>query len=299
MKGPRLKPQGQPVWHHCFNHAVGTSDDRPLGQVERDKFLSILQHHCVLFSLDLAAFIIMGNHFHFLLQDPGVPVSEEEVCRRHDAYYPHRTPMEPGTEECAELRMYIGNMSEFMGRVQCTFAAWYNKRQTPRRKGPFWVPRFKNTVLVDGISVLNSLLYVENNAVRAGAASKVEDYEHSTLSAWMRTGDHPCAKTIENVMLPLMRDVLRIETAEELLQGLAEQLRARETAESVDPEVKHFDRRERSWTWGGVIGPDKAVRALMYRACGIDPESSHRMLSIEIDKTQKLCVWRRFRKIQT
>jgi hypothetical protein len=298
MKGPRLKPQGQPVWHHCFNHAVGTSEDRPLGPVEREKFLSILQEHCTLFSLEVGAFIVMGNHFHILLCDPGEPVPEEEVCRRHDAYYPHRAPMEPGTPECAALRTYIADMSEFMGRVQCTFSSWYNKTRMPRRQGAFWVKTFKNTILGDGASVLNGLLYVEANALRAGAAAKLEDYEHSSLSAWVRTGVHPCAETVEKVLLPLMRDVLRIDTAEELLQGLVAQLRAKETSGDGEPE-KPFLRRERSWTLGKVIGPKKFIRDLIYRLCGIDPESSHRMLSIEVDQNQKLYVWRRFRKIQT
>jgi putative transposase len=299
MRGPRIRPQGQSTWHHIFNHAVGSSEDRPLGPVECEEFLSMMLTQEKLFTVKVVSFIVMGNHFHIVLYDPGELVSEEEACQRYNDFYPDRAPLQPGTARCAEFREYIGNMSQYMCRLEGMFSTWYNKKQIPQRKGAFWVRRFTNSILLDGLSVLNGLLYVENNAVRAGAAARVDQYEHSSLSTWLRTGDHPCIETIEKVLLPLMRDVLRIETSEELLQGIAAQLRAREASEAGGQEARHFHRRERGWTWGGVIGPKELVREFMHRECGIDPETAHEMLSLEIDKTQKLSLWRRFRQILT
>jgi len=66
-----------------------------------------------------------------------------------------------------------------MRNVQGSFATWYNR--TFGRKGHFWGDRFKSALLGGPESVLNSALYVELNAVRAGLVECPEDYEGGTL----------------------------------------------------------------------------------------------------------------------
>jgi hypothetical protein len=63
MREPRINPVDRDTWHHCYNHATCTAEEFPFGEVEREKFADILKRSTTLFSIDLALFSVMSNHF--------------------------------------------------------------------------------------------------------------------------------------------------------------------------------------------------------------------------------------------
>jgi len=70
-------------------------------------------------------------------------------------------------------------LSEFMRNVHSAFGRWYNK--TYKRHGRFWADRFKSTLLEDDRALLDCMLYVELNAVRAGLVERPEDWKGCSL----------------------------------------------------------------------------------------------------------------------
>jgi hypothetical protein len=76
----------------------------------------------------------------------------------------------------------IFDVSEFMRNIQQAFAMWYNR--TYRRHGTFWAERFRSTLLGSPEAVLDCMLYVDLNAVRAGLVERPEDYVSG--SAYLR-----------------------------------------------------------------------------------------------------------------
>ena len=70
MRHARLKPASQDTWHHCYNRAVGTREDRPLDDAEKEQFVRILHRVSTLYAVRVAAYQVMSNHYHLLLQAP-------------------------------------------------------------------------------------------------------------------------------------------------------------------------------------------------------------------------------------
>ena len=276
MRKPRIKP-AEATWHHITTRAAGSPKDRLFGDKERDKLLEILLEHTVYYTMEVVAYNFMSQHLHIVINDPEPDISDEEVCRRHAEYYPERTRILPGTPECDAVRERITNMSNFMQAILPAFTRWYNGTRPDGRTGTLWGTRFKNSIMEDGEAVLEGLVYVENNAVRAGIVKKAEEYPHCSFSAWMRDGVHPFEEQVERSLLPLMRSVLRINTMQELQEGIKARL-----------ELRQGD-RERAWSRGKVIGSEDYVRRMMHREQGIDPDAGQELASVG---DSKLYCWK-------
>jgi hypothetical protein len=63
--------------------------------------------------------------------------------------------------------------------LQSAFATWYN--ETYKRHGTFWADRFKSVLLGDAQAVLDCMLYVELNPVRANLCNTPEEYKASSF----------------------------------------------------------------------------------------------------------------------
>ena len=274
MRKPRIKP-AEATWHHITTRAAGSSKDRFFGDKEREKLLQILQEHTVYYTMEVVAYNFMSNHMHIVINDPDANIPDEEVCRRHAAYYPKRPRILPGTPECAVVKAQITNISRFMQAILPAFTRWYNKTRPDGRAGILWGTRFKNSIMEDGEAVLDGLIYVENNAVRAGMVEKAEEYPHCSYGVWVQEGVHPFEDEVERTLLPIMRDVLRINTLPELKEGIKTRLELRK------------GERERAWSSGKVIGSDDYVRRVMHRERGIDPKAGQKLA--EVGGTKLYC----------
>jgi putative transposase len=130
----------------------------------------------------IAAFCVMGNHYHMVLKfDIPRKLSKEERMQRALMLYPNSKKYLKVWNEAKwerfEERLF--NLSEFMRNLQSAFALWYNK--TYKRHGTFWADRFKSVLLGDEQAVLECMLYVELNPVRANLSNTPEEYKASSF----------------------------------------------------------------------------------------------------------------------
>jgi REP-associated tyrosine transposase len=66
-----------------------------------------------------------------------------------------------------------------MRNIQSAFARWYNRSY--QRRGRFWADRFKPVYLEDERAVLDCMLYVDLNPVRAGLVERPEEWQGSSI----------------------------------------------------------------------------------------------------------------------
>ena len=108
-------------------------------------------------------------------------MGREELRRRALLLKPDRAKeldcwQEPAWEH---FRLRLFNVSELMRNVQGEFATWFNQRF--KRRGHFWGERFSSTLLADGDAVMDAMIYVELNAVRAHLVDSPEFWEHGSF----------------------------------------------------------------------------------------------------------------------
>jgi REP element-mobilizing transposase RayT len=178
----RLKVEEGAAWYHVCARVAGHKGEYPLGKGGCSRRLvDLLRHFCKAYFCQVAGFCVMGNHYHLLLRfDEARPLERGELERRARVLYPRSRKVLEGwsDEQWARLECRLFDLSELMRNLQAAFARWYNRAHT--RRGRFWAERFKSTLLEDGQAVVDCLLYVELNPVRAGLVVRPEDYEGSS-----------------------------------------------------------------------------------------------------------------------
>ena len=179
----RLKVVDGEGWYHVYSRAACEKDVYPLEkELCRRQFITLIKYYSRAYFCDIAAFCVMGNHYHLVLKfEVPCKLTPEELWRRALMLYPHSRKYlkvwNKNKWDVLEARLF--NLSEFMRNIQSAFAIWYNK--TFKRHGSFWADRFKSVLLGDEQAVLDCMLYVELNPVRAGVCSLPEDYQASSF----------------------------------------------------------------------------------------------------------------------
>ena len=131
----------------------------------------------------------MGSHFHLVMRfDRPRSVSRKELENRALALYGKKRlkwleAWPKASWDRFEKRLF--DVSEFMRNLEEAFAFWYNAAHNC--KGHFWADRFRSTVLGGPEAVLDAILYVELNGVRAGLAECPEAYKGGSL--YLREAD--------------------------------------------------------------------------------------------------------------
>ncbi|MBP7828869.1 MAG: hypothetical protein KA248_03010 [Kiritimatiellae bacterium] len=264
MRKTRIRRDSSDTWHHCFNRVAGSSLDRPLGDAEKEMFVRILIRVSKLYTVRVAAYQIMSNHFHLLLYAPTEEPGPEETCQRYGAFHDGTRTIEPHGSACRQWQARCRDISWFMRHLQHLFTAWYNRTRAPRRRGSLWADRFKNTILESGLAVWSCWTYIENNPVRAGIVETVADYRFCSHGIWHQTGCHPFEENVLTVMVPMLSRLFGLERLAEIRDHLDRAL-----AEKADREheKRSFSltiwRRVRHWTSGLVIGSELFVREVM------------------------------------
>jgi len=146
--------------------------------------LDIIEHFSRIYFCRVAAFSVMGNHYHLVVKfEAPQPVSREELEARARRMYPgKRFELRVGgwtNEEWEHYRRRLFDLSEYMRNIQAAFARWYNRVHD--RRGRFWADRFKSVCLGDLRAVLDCMLYVELNSVRAGLVERPEEWRGSSV----------------------------------------------------------------------------------------------------------------------
>jgi REP element-mobilizing transposase RayT len=179
----RLKMEEVGAWYHLYARAAGRKGEYPLGSKRcRYKVVDLLKFYSRVYFVQIAGFTVMGNHYHMVarFEDP-YDVPRDELMRRARILYPNGKMMLKGWtgEQWEKFRKRLFDVSEFMRNFQAAFARWFNA--VHERKGRFWGDRFKSTLLEDEAAVMDCLLYIELNPVRAGIVKRPEDYEGSSV----------------------------------------------------------------------------------------------------------------------
>ena len=175
----RLKVEEGEGWYHVYSRAACEKGVYPLEKdICKRKFISLIKYYSRAYCCEIAAFCIMGNHYHLVVKfDTVRELTPEELWERALRLYPNsRIYLKQWDEKKWQtFAERLFNLSELMRNIQSAFASWYNK--TFERHGTFWADRFKSVLLGDRQAVLDCMIYVELNPVRAGLCVIPEDYK--------------------------------------------------------------------------------------------------------------------------
>jgi putative transposase len=183
----RLKITGDEAWYHVHCRIAGRKGSYPLmNPLCQRKMTGLIQFLSSIYCCEVAAFCIMGNHYHLVIKFLAPQTLErEELLRRALLLYPRsvRYLKQWSEKKWEQFNARIFDLSEYMRNLQAAFARWYNG--TFERRGRFWGDRFKSVLLEGYRAVMDCMLYVELNPVRAGLVERPEDWKSS--SYYLRT----------------------------------------------------------------------------------------------------------------
>lgn len=181
----RLKISEQDAWYHLHSRVAGRRGEYGLSEgASTRRLIEIIRHFSGIYFCEVAAFSVMGNHYHLVVKfDAARAVSREVLHSRAHLMYPGTVSQLRvsgwSEEEWEHYRQRLFDVSEYMRNIQSAFARWYNRAY--ERRGRFWADRFKSVLLEDKRAVLDCMLYVELNAVRAGLVERPEEWRGSSI----------------------------------------------------------------------------------------------------------------------
>lgn len=154
------------------------------------------------FSVAVNAYAVMSNHFHLVIEtNPKTPItwSDDEVARRwlslssptihsHMSFELRVAALAAQPERLAVLRHRLGSLSWYMRFLKEPIARLANRED--ECSGRFWEGRFRVQALLDDMSVLASMVYVDLNPLRASIASVPEQSRFTSIRIRMQSARH-------------------------------------------------------------------------------------------------------------
>ena len=148
------------------------------------------------FCIDVAGYAIMSNHYHVIVKvnlELAASLSAEAVLTRYQQLYrlhPLMVRFKAGDaltdaekrivdKEIARMRETLINISRFMAYLNEHIARKANVEDDC--KGRFWEGRFPSQALLDETALLQCLVYVELNPVRAGLSHDPLKSEYTSI----------------------------------------------------------------------------------------------------------------------
>ncbi len=178
------------AFYHLTNRVTGWTDWFPFeNRQARRKLLNMMLFYVNVYRCRLAAFQIMGNHFHFIVHfEKPRPLSREELWESAHILYGRQAEVKTARwtdAQWAAFNQRLFDVSKLMANLDGQYATWFNHEFA--RRGHFWGDRFKNPELLGRQAVQDALLYVELNAVRAGLVKRPEQWKWGS-ARWRLTG---------------------------------------------------------------------------------------------------------------
>lgn len=270
----RLKVDESDAWYHVCARVAAKRGEYPIEETLcQQTFVRLLKHYSSIYFCDVAGFCVMGNHYHVVLRFEGPRLVEsEELERRAKRLYPGSSKELKAwtSDQWKRLEERLFNLSELMRNLQAAFARWYNR--TYDRRGRFWAERFKSTLLENGEAVLDCLLYIELNPVRAGLVVRPEEYtgsscalRHAKADRWMlKLSDIVGHRDRKRAMLEY-RSLLYLRgnvPSKEGQMSIPDEVLAAEAARGYEVSGV-FARRLRCFTDGLAVGCEGFVREVL------------------------------------
>ena len=270
------------AFYHLTNRVTGWTDWFPFeDRRARRKLLDMILFYVSVYRCRLAAFQIMGNHFHFVVHfEKPRSLSRKELMESADKLYGRKVEKKTADWTVAQWKAFnqrLFDVSKLMQNVDGLYAVWFNHQF--RRRGHFWSERFKNPELLGTEAVQDAILYVELNAVRAGLVKRPEQWKWGS-ARWRLTGkDHDLIPLEELFPSDPGTDVYRSYRARLYYRGAVP---TRENQTAIPRWILHqeqrrgftragaFRRRLRFLTDGLAVGPAEKVAQLLetYRKQG-------------------------------
>jgi REP element-mobilizing transposase RayT len=158
----------------------------PIEDTDKDRLLHLIKYYSRIFFVDVLGFAIMGNHLHLVCRTyPESEVSDEDVIARYKIY--RGEDERPFKDDIDYYRRRWTSLSEYVKDIKQEFTRYYNRKHC--RRGYFWGERFKSLIVEEGHTLVNLLVYVDLNAIRAGIVKKPEDYRWCSLGYHVQTGN--------------------------------------------------------------------------------------------------------------
>lgn len=301
----RCLPQDQEGTFHVFAHVAGPEGYNPLkDDAAARQLLDTVIFFAAAYCCRIYSVAIMGNHWHGVIRfEAPRPMERAELRQRADLLYPGALMQERldcWDEECWEhFRKRLFSLSEFMRNVQGAFAQWYNNASP--RKGRFWADRYGSNQLLDELSMLFVMAYVDLNSVRSGLCDRPQDHPYSSLylreaglDGWLEPletllgGSREGALRQYKSMVYYLGNIPREgkgRISDELLHEAEKRGFAREGA---------FRKRIGYFSTGLAMGPREAVREVLNyrRSKGV---YKRRKNPLSVQEESELCVARRER----
>ncbi len=192
----------RPGVYHCISRCVrraflceGSNGHRKQWLQDRLSFLASLM------AIDIYAFQILGNHMHVLVgirPDIVAGWSDREVVERYLRICPCRwrriakglPPDCDPTDQEIDLELAKPGRASVL-RARLSSLSWFNaklKEPIARRAnreddctGRFWEGRFRSIAVLDHDALAAVAMYVDLNAIRAGAVELLEDTSYGSI----------------------------------------------------------------------------------------------------------------------
>ena len=179
------------AFYHLTNRVAGDPDWFPFKNDQaRRKLQNLMLFYVNAYRCRLAAFQIMGNHFHFIVHfEKPRALSRKELMESAHKLYGLKTEEKTAGWTDAQWETFnqrLFDVSKLMQNVDGFYARWFNRNF--ERRGHLWGDRFKNSELLGSEAVQDAILYVELNAVRAGLVKRPEQWKWGS-ARWRLTGE--------------------------------------------------------------------------------------------------------------
>ena len=141
-----LRIQYSNAWYHVMNR--GRSRTKIFNSPEDYLvFIELLREATFLWKVKIAAYCLMSNHYHLLVQTPGANLSR---CMRH---------------------------------INGIYTQYFNR--TNRSDGPLFRGRYKSIIVDQDRYLLELVRYIHRNPLRAGLVKRLEDYRWTSHKAYI------------------------------------------------------------------------------------------------------------------
>ncbi|WP_444944108.1 transposase [Microbulbifer sp. ZKSA006] len=204
-----------PYYHcvcRCVRRAFLCGKDAQSGQDyehRRQWIEARMQELADIFSLDIAAYAVMSNHYHIVLYIDAKTAkswSDTEVITRWQALFKasslaqrfiqgealDRSEKDKLNEQISLWRERLMDISWFMRCLNESIARQANTED--RCTGRFWEGRFKSQALLDESALAACMAYVDLNPIRADMAKTPEDSDYTSIQQRIRaavSGEQP------------------------------------------------------------------------------------------------------------
>ena len=270
---PRIKVNDGEGWYHLHARVAGVNGEYPLESAAcRRKLVSLLEHFSRRYQCRMAAFSVMGNHWHAVMHfEAPRALENNELLQLARRFYPGENGkklLSTWTDrDWARFASRVFDVSEFMRNVQSDFARWYNRNHN--RRGRFWAERFGSVLLESEEAVLDCMLYIELNPVRAGIARLPENHRGSSShlraigkADWLMPIGHILQARTEKLALKEYRALLIWRGTEptKIKQAAIPRSVARRERERGYPVRGAYAKRVAYLTEGLVLGSSEFVK---------------------------------------